>query len=67
MATRISVALKGDAQVGTFDVQFPPEYHNAQYIDAVNAEMKTLSFVDIDGDVFTFRTEEIKAISFVGL
>lgn len=67
MTTRISVALKGDAQVGTVDADLTPEYYNEQYVEAVTNGKPVLTFVDIDGDVFSFATFEIKAISFVVL
>jgi hypothetical protein len=67
MTTRISVALKGDAQVGTCDGEYSPEYYNERYVEAVTEGQSTLTFVDIDGDYFTFLTTEIKAISFVVL
>lgn len=67
MATRITVVLKGDAQIGHFEGETTPEYYNERYAEAVNGGHAVLSFEDVDGDFFSFRTDEIKAISFVAV
>lgn len=67
MATRIRVALKGDAQFGEFDGNFTPEFYNEVYVNAVKSGEPTISFRDVDGDYFSFMTFEVKAISFVAV
>jgi len=65
MTTRITVILKGDAQVGHFNGEYTPEYYNESYNDAVQNGAPNISFRDVDGDYFNFTMAEIKSISFI--
>jgi hypothetical protein len=65
MPTRITVVLKGDAQ--TEDITGPKtreEYYDV-YNQAMSNKASSFGIIDVDGDIFVYATDEIKAISFI--